>query len=144
MTGPTIYLYDELNNIQINDTHDLNRIWTAIQHRIISAAKLKINNQKSVIQHKNLNPNKIDEILTQEQIKTHASRRCDHYKDQKKIMINSIIDRHRQTIIIDRILVKKNDTEELIIDTEEIKKHTNIHFQTVAGGIHEEKSIPSF
>jgi hypothetical protein len=53
-------------------------------------------------------------------------------------MINSITERQRRTIVIDRILKTNNeDTNdlELVTDPDEIKKLTALHFQTIADGL---------
>ena len=145
------YQYASLKLNWFNVRIHLNEILQKHQLTTIFPSQIDNENHNDILRDleslKNTLNIKVDYLhtkITREQIKTHANKRCDQYKDQKKKMIDSIIDRHKQTIIIDRIIVKKNDTEELIIDPNEIKKYTNLHFQTIAGGIHEEKSIPSF
>jgi hypothetical protein len=51
-------------------------------------------------------------------------------------MINSILDRHRKRITLDRVLVTNasDNSKTLVTDQEEIKAHVNTHFQQVAGG----------
>ena len=60
-------------------------------------------------------------------------------------MIDSILSRKRRVITLDRILFRDPLTDEttLITDSEQIKSHTNQHFQTVAGGRHQPKQLNS-
>src|SRR5205823_11333452 len=62
--------------------------------------------------------------------------RCDNHITNPKSMINSILERHRRRVTIDRVLVSNNDdnSQTLITDQDEIKVHVNAHFQQVAGG----------
>ena len=51
-------------------------------------------------------------------------------------MINSILERHRRRVTIDRVLITNIDdnSQTLVTDQDEIKVHVNAHFQQVAGG----------
>ena len=51
-------------------------------------------------------------------------------------MLNSLLERDKRTIVLDRIIVNKDGNNQLITDPDELKHLTNLHFQTVAGGSH--------
>ena len=72
-------------------------------------------------------------------IKDFLQQRCENYSHNQKLMIDSVLNRSRKTIILDRIIVRSSDNSNnttLITDPEAILHHTNLHFQTVAGGMH--------
>ena len=68
------------------------------------------------------------------EIKSALDIRCANYKDDPKKMINSIIDHHQSSIVIDRLLINEENTDnlELITDPDQIKKEVNKHFQLCA------------
>ena len=74
--------------------------------------------------------------LNDKQICKFVRQRCDDYHDNQKHMIDSFLDRSKRTIIIDRVLQIQNDHQLLVTDPNEIKRLTNEHFQTCAGGVH--------
>src|ERR1700722_15379144 len=76
------------------------------------------------------------------QIKEFVRTRCEDYKDNQSKMIDSIIERTKRTIVIDRVLKEKDGQQLLITDPEEIKHITNEHFQTCPGGIHTRQELP--
>ena len=47
-------------------------------------------------------------------------------------MIDSILDRSKQSIVINKLLVKQDDDVELITDHNKIKNNVRKHFQTYA------------
>ena len=57
-------------------------------------------------------------------------------------MITSITETQIKTIYLDRLLVNKNNTPEIVIDPIEIKKEVNSHFQSIAGSVNRRKTIP--
>ena len=60
-------------------------------------------------------------------------------------MIDSLTDKSKRTIILDRVISVINDnTKEvkLITDKDKIKEIINSHFHSVAGGKHEPRTIP--
>ena len=67
--------------------------------------------------------NKINHCLQQ---------RCINYVDNPTKMINSILERHKKKIVIDRLFVKDNETNRIILDPWEIKTKVNHHFQNTA------------
>ena len=80
--------------------------------------------------------------LNDKQIRNFVRQRCDDYHDNQKHMIDSFLDRSKRTIIIDRVLQTQDDHQLLVTDPNEIKRLTNEHFQTCAGGVHTPKIIP--
>jgi hypothetical protein len=78
------------------------------------------------------------------QIKRFIQKRCDDYYDNKKHMIDSFLECNKCTIVIDRVLQTKDNCQTLVTDPNEIKKLTNEHFQTCAGGIHHDEEIPDY
>jgi hypothetical protein len=127
------HIYDFCNqkNVPVNlpqAIHDDN-ILTIIQH--LTSIK-----QALTIMAKNM-----ESKLTKIQIKEFSLKRCNDYKTNKKRMINSIIERTKQTIVIDRLLVNIDQNEELITDPNDIMEYTNDHFQNCAGGFHHEPTI---
>ena len=56
-------------------------------------------------------------------------------------MISSILERKSRRIVLDRVLIERNDTRELIVDPDQIDVHVNNHFQNVAGGINKPKFL---
>ena len=53
-------------------------------------------------------------------------------------MIDSLLNRPRRKIVIDRVISNGN----LLVEPQEIKDEVNKHFQTCAGGVHHEERIP--
>ena len=65
-------------------------------------------------------------------------QRCTDFKDNQSRMINSILQRTQDKIIIDRVEVD-ND---LITDPASIRSHTVNHFQNIVGHLTSDGSIP--
>jgi hypothetical protein len=78
-----------------------------------------------------------------EKIKEAIDYRCRNLSENQRKMINSIAEREIKTVVLDRVLIKKDDQENLITDEEKIKEVVNDHFQNIAGSINKEKLIPS-
>jgi ribonuclease HI len=60
-------------------------------------------------------------------------------------MINSIINRRKKTIVLDKVIEiidEKSGDIKLVTSPNEVKHLTNKHFQTIAGGQHQTKTIP--
>ena len=57
-------------------------------------------------------------------------------------MISSFLDRQRNMIILDRLVINDNGIETLITEPEQIKEETIKHFQNCAGSSNEDKHIP--
>src|ERR1700722_3972068 len=57
-------------------------------------------------------------------------------------MISSILDTTRRRITLDRVLVAKPGGARLLTEPDLIDEALISHFQTVAGGVHEEKVLP--
>ena len=47
-------------------------------------------------------------------------------------MINSILEHYKKKIVIDRLFVKENGTNRIVLDSSEIKTKINYHFQNTA------------
>jgi hypothetical protein len=71
-------------------------------------------------------------------ITSFINKRCDNLLANPKLMIDSILQRRRRCIVLDRILISdpSSSTQTLVVDPTEICTHTNHHFQTIAGGSH--------
>ena len=67
---------------------------------------------------------------------TFARLKCARFDKQWQLTCRS-----KRTIIIDRVLQTQDDQQILVTDPTEIKRLTNEHFQTCAGGIHTPKTI---
>ena len=62
-----------------------------------------------------------------EQITKSIETRIENMEDNKKRMLDSILERERKSINIDRLIVKKDNKLELILEKEEIlRERTNI------------------
>jgi hypothetical protein len=67
------------------------------------------------------------------QMKDYIQERCDDLMNNKKKMINSFMNREIKSIVIDRIIITKNNDDVLKTDPQSIKKEVNNHFQQIAG-----------
>src|SRR5436190_4081519 len=52
-------------------------------------------------------------------------------EDNKKRMLNSILEREKRSINIDKLIIKKDNKLELILEKEEILRETNKHFRGI-------------
>ena len=73
-----------------------------------------------------------------EEIKKFIQKKADDFNGNQSVMIDSLLNRPRRKIVIDRVL----SNDDLIIEPQEIKEVVNKHFQTCAGGVHHEERIP--
>src|SRR5277367_3288495 len=71
-----------------------------------------------------------------ESINKFIAQRCSNYLDNQKGMINSILNRNQRRIVLDRVLIKDEQTDKynLLTDPSTIAAQVNHHFQHVAGG----------
>ncbi|CAI2194777.1 7844_t:CDS:1, partial [Funneliformis geosporum] len=68
-----------------------------------------------------------------DRIKAFISQRADNYKDAPSKMIDSYLEKSRNTIVLDKILINKpNQNSYIELDQNKLKKATTLHFQTVA------------
>ena len=65
----------------------------------------------------------------------YVERRCSDLKENPKRMIDSILERKRRRITLDKVLVRKSDGMELITDPSELNEQINLHFQTSAKAV---------
>ena len=77
----------------------------------------------SKIEEQNITINKINHYLQQI---------CIDYNDNPTRMINSILKWHKKRIVIDRLFVKENGRNRIILDPDEIKTKVNHYFQNIA------------
>ena len=77
--------------------------------------------------------NLVEKLNQCSEINQTFQKRCTNYKDDPKRMIDSIMDRNKISIIIDKLLVNKgNNTTVLLLDPVEIKIEVSKYFQTCA------------
>ena len=70
-------------------------------------------------------------------------RRCEDLEKRQSRMLDSILDRDKRKIIIDKVITKdENNNTVLLTEAEEIKRKTAHHFQNVAGSKNSIKKIP--
>ncbi|GBB93169.1 hypothetical protein RclHR1_21220004 [Rhizophagus clarus] len=74
-------------------------------------------------------------------IKSFINERNHNYKDNKKRMINSITEKHIKSISIDKVYYNDNRKDTLYTEVQDVKDHTNLHFQRIAGAINQEKNM---
>ncbi|CAB5380874.1 unnamed protein product [Rhizophagus irregularis] len=73
-----------------------------------------------------------DQIYKQEKIKFYVERRLEDLQDNKSRMIDSILERKRRTITLDRVLIERDGVQSLCLDDKEIVKEAENHYQNVA------------
>jgi hypothetical protein len=80
----------------------------------------------------------------EQKINEAIDRICADLLNNQKRMIDNIIDREIKTIVLDRVLITDENTNEqiLITNPEQVKKETNKHFQMVVSSINTIKEIP--
>ncbi|CAB4401420.1 unnamed protein product [Rhizophagus irregularis] len=74
-----------------------------------------------------------DQIYKQEKIKFYVERRLEDLQNNKSRMIDSILERKRRTITLDRMLIERDGVQSLCLDDKEIVKEAENHYQNVAG-----------
>ncbi len=113
------YKIDKINISRLTkDLYDNN-------HESISEHLKKI---KHILTAKMVIENK---LLVLKQIKDSVNRRIEFMENDKKRMLNSILEREIKSINIERLLIKKNDTIQLILDEKEVLEETNKHFKGI-------------
>ena len=70
--------------------------------------------------------------LTEEKIKYHINQRCVDYDTNPSKMIDSILNKNKRKIVIDRIYSTSANQNKLILEPQEIMNKVNTHFQTTA------------
>ena len=70
--------------------------------------------------------------MTSDKITNCIQQRCIDYDTNPTKMINSILERHKKRIVIDRLFVTENGTNKIVLDADDIKHRVNNHFQNVA------------
>jgi len=73
-----------------------------------------------------------EEKIIQNKIRYHIEKRCTDFHDNPSKMINSLLDRHKKKIVIDRLFVSNNNNNYIILDPDEVKNKVNNHFQNAA------------
>ncbi|CAI2199565.1 17441_t:CDS:1, partial [Funneliformis geosporum] len=69
-----------------------------------------------------------------ERISEFIKKRNDNFKNSHTKMIDSYLERNRKAIILDRIMIHADMSEQhLELIPDEIKKQTALHFQKIAG-----------
>ena len=64
-------------------------------------------------------------------------KRCQDYSDSPSSMINSLLEKKKRVINLDRIIIRDNNNNEILInDSEQVKTETIKHFQTIANSTH--------
>src|SRR6266511_908311 len=82
-----------------------------------------------------------DNKYVDEQIKSFVQKRCDNLVDNPTKMIDSLLERQKRRIILDKVIVKEAESEVLITDPVKLKAAVNTHFQTIAGSKHSSKEF---
>ena len=65
-------------------------------------------------------------------IKYCLEQRCINYELNPSKMINSILERHRKRIVIDRLFIENNQGQQILLNPDQIKDKVNEHFQYTA------------
>src|SRR3990170_2194477 len=80
-----------------------------------------------------------------DQITNSIKKRIDNMDNNKKRMLDSILERARNSIDIDRLIVKRDDRLELILERKEVLRETNKHFKGITDSkIIEDKELENF
>ncbi|CAB4443904.1 unnamed protein product [Rhizophagus irregularis] len=74
-----------------------------------------------------------DDLYKEEQIKYYVDKRCEELQDNKKYMLDSILNRKRKKIILDKVLIEKNGQKQLCTTDKEITEAMIEHYRNVAG-----------
>jgi len=74
---------------------------------------------------------------TNDSITRFIQQRCQDYQDNPKAMLDSLLNRSKHVIHLDRLVVKDHHNDPILItDPDTIKQATVHHFQNVAGSLH--------
>src|SRR3990170_2543454 len=82
-----------------------------------------------------------DNKYVDEQIKSFIQKRCDNLAENPTKMIDSLLNRQKRRIVLDKVIVKEADSEVLITDPIKVKAAVNSHFQSVANSKHSSKEF---
>jgi hypothetical protein len=67
-------------------------------------------------------------------IRSYKQIRCSNFANHKATFISSALNRSKRAIILDRAMITNNEGEQiLIVDPDNVKTATNLHFKTIAG-----------
>ena len=69
-------------------------------------------------------------------------RRCDNFTSNQSAMFDSLLDRSRTVIQLDRCINNHSPSKELLTDPIDVKRETARHFQQVVGSRHSNPSLP--
>ena len=77
---------------------------------------------------------KVEEtIYTEQQIKECSEKRCEYIMDEQSKMIDSLLEREKRVITLDRCIVKNNNGEEtLLMEKDEVLKAVKDHFNKIS------------
>ena len=73
-----------------------------------------------------------NKLFILDQIEKSVDKRIEYMDENKKKMLNSCLEKENRTININRLLIKKENDIELILDKDEILKETNKHFKGIS------------
>ncbi|CAJ0648412.1 3396_t:CDS:2, partial [Entrophospora sp. SA101] len=77
-----------------------------------------------------------DKIEIEKQIKFFTEKRCEHYTSNRKVMIDSILEREKQSIRINRCVINKDGEDEILLLPDDVKKATKNHFSSISNNNH--------
>ncbi|CAJ0834513.1 9339_t:CDS:2 [Entrophospora sp. SA101] len=77
-----------------------------------------------------------DKIEIEKQIKFFTKKRCEYYTSNQKVMINSILEREKQSIRINRCVINKDGEDEILLLPDDVKKATKNHFSSISNNNH--------
>lgn len=72
-------------------------------------------------------------IYKEEKMKFYIQRRCEDLQDNKKRFLDSTLNRKRSKIILDRIVIEKDNVKQLVSDDKTIEKELIEHYKCFAG-----------
>ena len=72
-------------------------------------------------------------IYKEEKMKFYVQRRCEDLQDNKKRFLDSTLNRKRKKIILDRIVIEKDNEKHLVLEDKEIEKELIEHYKYFAG-----------
>jgi hypothetical protein len=84
----------------------------------------------------------MEQEYKEKSIKESLEKRCQDYKDNQSDMIDSLINRHRKTIRLDRCIDRSLNNNGLLTNPTDVMNETKRHFQQVTGTVHHFKEIP--
>ena len=97
-----------------------------------------LNDLKNIKKTLNVKIKVKDKMFVMEQITKSIETRIENMEDNKKRMLDSILERERKLINIDRLMIKKDNKLELILEKEEILREMNKHFREITDSVVEQ------